>query len=93
MPAGKRAGARGRRCSVLDRAGRGRQVDREARAAGSGVAHLDATAALRDDPVHGREAEARADAVLLRREERLEDVRQDVVGDARCPSSVTESAT
>ncbi len=49
------------------------QPDREGGAKTGGRAHVDRAAALRDDPVDRREAEAGAFADILRREERLED--------------------
>ena len=47
----------------------------------AGERHVDAAAGLHDDPVDGREPEPGSNAVLLRREERLEDVRQNLCGD------------
>jgi hypothetical protein len=53
----------------------GRQVDPEHRPVARLAVQADLTARRRDDPVHGRQAEPRALALALGREERLEDAR------------------
>src|SRR5207237_1924852 len=56
-----------------DRRADRRQTNREVRALAELAAYLDRAAALADDAVHRREAEARGLDEGLRREERLED--------------------
>ena len=59
-----------------------RQKDRELRALARLAVDEDEAAGLLDDAVDGREAEPGAGADLLGREERLEDARQILLGDA-----------
>ena len=60
----------------LSEVGGARQVDVERRAAAHLALHFDGAAALLHDAVHRGQAEARALAVLLGREERFEDARR-----------------
>ena len=62
---------------------RRRQQDGERRAQPGVGDDLDAPAGLRDDPVHGREPQPRAEADVLGRVERLEDPLQHVGLDSR----------
>jgi hypothetical protein len=70
-PRGRRPGARGRPTRRLR--GHARQADRERRSPAGRGGDVHAAAALAHDAVDGREAEPRALADGLRREERLED--------------------